>query len=159
MIEKKLLVPTASGWSLYAHPTFLDQLEKLTAQVEARAQKKDPDHFRQKNSTKRLAAIEDLISGIIPADPTRVEYRQGDTLGDDHKHWIRAKFFQQYRLFFRYNEQHKIIVFGWVNDDKTKRAYDSKTDAYRVFAKMLATGQPPDDWDTLLSEAQGASER
>nr|WP_232465207.1 type II toxin-antitoxin system YhaV family toxin [Oleiphilus messinensis] len=32
-----------------------------------------------------------------------------------------------------------------MNDEKTKRAYDSKTDAYRVFEKMLSSGRPPDD--------------
>jgi toxin YhaV len=36
----------------------------------------------------------------------------------------------------------------------TKRAYDSKYDAYRVFSKMLQKGQPPDDWDALLSESK-----
>ena len=35
-------------------------------------------------------------------ETVRPEYRQGGTLGDDRKHWFRAKFFQQYRLFFRY---------------------------------------------------------
>ncbi|MBW2709593.1 MAG: type II toxin-antitoxin system YhaV family toxin [Deltaproteobacteria bacterium] len=25
------------------------------------------------------------------------------TLGNNHKHWFCAKFFQQYRLFFRYH--------------------------------------------------------
>jgi hypothetical protein len=47
MIEKTVVVSTASGWSLYGHPTFLDQLEKLTAQVELLAQK-DPNTFREK---------------------------------------------------------------------------------------------------------------
>lgn len=27
----------------------------------------------------------------IPVDPARPEYRQGNTLGDDYKHWFRAK--------------------------------------------------------------------
>nr|WP_232465386.1 type II toxin-antitoxin system YhaV family toxin [Oleiphilus messinensis] len=35
----------------------------------------------------------------MPNDPTLQEYRQESTLGDDHKHWLRVKFFQQYRLF------------------------------------------------------------
>ncbi|WP_354636403.1 type II toxin-antitoxin system YhaV family toxin [Planktothricoides raciborskii] len=26
--------------------------------------------------------------------------------------------FQQYRLFFRYHQESKVIVFVWVNDDK-----------------------------------------
>jgi toxin YhaV len=41
-----------------------------------------------------------------------------------------------------------------VNDEDTKRAYDSGDDAYRVFRKMLASGHPPDDWDQLLKESQ-----
>jgi toxin YhaV len=37
----------------------------------------------------------------------------------------------------------KVIVLAWVNDEDTKRAYESSDDAYRVFRKMLETGQPP----------------
>ena len=73
-------------------------------------------------------------------------------MGDDYKHWFRAKFFQQYRLFFRYHEPSKTIVYAWVNDEHSKRAYGSKTDAYRVFEKMLQSGSPPDDWQALLED-------
>jgi toxin YhaV len=41
-----------------------------------------------------------------------------------------------------------------VNDEDTKRAYESSEDAYRVFRNMLASGHPPDDWSVLLAEAQ-----
>ena len=61
---------------------------------------------------------------------------------------------QQYRLFFRYHAQSKIIVYAWVNDEDTKRAYESGNDAYRVFNKMLKNGHPPDDWDSLMAEAK-----
>jgi toxin YhaV len=47
-----------------------------------------------------------------------------------------------------------VIVYGWVNDEDTKRAYDSKTDAYAVFSKMLEKGHPPNDWNALLAEAK-----
>jgi toxin YhaV len=100
-----------------------------------------------------------LAFDIIPQDPTRSDYRQGTTLGDDYKHWFRAKFFQQYRLFFRYHQEAKIIVFAWVNDENSKRAYNSNTDAYRVFQKMLETGRPPDDWNALLKEAKAETNR
>ena len=59
-----------------------------------------------------------LTFAVIPQDFTLREYRQGSTLGDKHKHWFRAKFFQQYRLFFRYHAESKIIVYAWVNDEK-----------------------------------------
>jgi toxin YhaV len=146
------------GWTIYAHPLFLEQLEALTAQVEVQ-KRKDPVGFGKKNATKRLAAIAKLTFEVIPQDPTRPEYRQGNTLGDEHRHWLRAKFFQQYRLFFRFHAQARVIVFAWVNDEDTKRAYQSADDAYHVFRRMLDSGRPPSDWDQLLGEARAESER
>ena len=147
-----------NGWTVFAHPLFLAQLEALAQQVEAFKQK-DPVGYLKKNATKRLAAITKLAFDVIPQDPTRSEYRQGNTLGDAYKHWFRAKFFQQYRLFFRYHAPSKVIVLGWVNDESTKRAYESDADAYRVFQKMLASGHPPSDWDVLLAQARSQAAR
>ena len=130
-----------NGWALFAHPIFLDQLDALTAQVEA-LRRKDPTGYAKKNATKRLAAIAKLAFEVIPQDPARPEYRQGDTLGPEHKHWFRAKFFQQYRLFFRYHARARVIVY-----------------AYRVFRRMLDSGRPPSDWGQLLAEARAESER
>ena len=141
------------GWTVFAHPLFLAQVAALTEQVEGFKQK-DPLNYVKKNASKRLAAITKLAFDIIPQDPTRPEYRQGNTLGSEHKHWFRAKFFQQYRLFFRYHAPSKVIVLAWVNDEDTKRAYESDDDAYRVFRKMLESGHPPDDWTHLLSECR-----
>lgn len=145
-----------NGWSLYAHPVFLDQLEVLIAEV---ASKKDqfPDLWRKKNCTKRLAAIFKLMTQVIPADPANPTFRLGDSLGRQHKHWFRAKFFQQYRLFFRFDSTAKVIVLAWVNDEATLRAYGSKSDAYATFQAMLAKGAPPDDYDSLLKEAKNAA--
>jgi toxin YhaV len=144
-----------NGWTLYAHPLFIEQYQLLTKQVE-KLKTKDPKGYVKKNTTKRLAAVQKLAFDIIPQDPTKAEYRQGTTLGDNNKHWFRAKFFQQYRLFFRYHFASKVIVYAWVNDEFTKRAYESKSDAYKVFAKMLTSGNPPDDWDALLQSASSA---
>lgn len=142
-----------NGWTIFAHGLFLAQLEALLQHVQQLRQK-DPVGYKKKNATKRLAAIVKLAFDLIPQDPARPEYRQGGTLGEKHKHWFRAKFFQQYRLFFRYHVPSKVIVFAWVNDEDTKRAYDSGDDAYRVFRKMLGNGHPPDDWDQLVIEAR-----
>ena len=141
-----------NGWTLFAHPLFFEQYQVLTQKVE-RLKAKDPFGYTKKNATKRLAAIHKLAFDIIPQDPTKPEYRQGATLGDNNKHWFRAKFFQQYRLFFRYHQASKVIVYAWVNDENTKRAYESKSDAYKVLSKMLASGNPPDSWDALLKSA------
>lgn len=158
MSDRCALPLVINGWTIFAHPLFLDQVESLIQQVEV-LKRKDPAGYQKKNATKRLAAIAKLAFEVIPQDPGRAEYRQGDTLGEDHKHWFRAKFFQQYRLFFRYHDASKVIVYAWVNDEGTKRAYESSDDAYRVFRKMLESGHPPDDWASLLAEAREHSER
>ena len=147
-----------NGWTILVHPLFLDQLESLTEEVEQLKLKK-PESYGKKKATKLLANINKLAFQVIPQDPTLSDYRQGDTLGKNYKHWFRGKFNQQYRLFFRFDSQSKIIIYAWVNDGDTLRAYGSKTDAYKVFANMLDDGDPPDDWDQLLKEAAKEKER
>ena len=146
--------PVVAGWRLLAHPIFLEQFESLVRQVDA-LKTKDAVGYAKKAATKRLAVLVSLMLDKVPLDPAAPEYRQGKTLGKEHTAWRRAKFFQQYRLFFRFHTQARVIVFAWVNDDKTKRAYGSQTDAYRVFGHMLRSGRPPSDWDALLKEAAG----
>ena len=126
------------GWTVFAHPLFLAQIEALAQQVDT-FKRKDPTGYKKMNASKRLAAITKLAFDVVPQDPTRPEYRQGGTLGENHKHWLRAKFLQQYRLFFRYHASSKVIVYAWVNDEDTRRTYESSDDAYRIFRKMLAT--------------------
>ncbi len=131
----------------------------ITTTIGFAIKQRDPVGYAKKNAGKRLAAITGLAFDVIPHDPARPEYRQGGTLGEDHRHWFLAKFFQQYRLFFRYHAQAKVIVFAWVNDEDTKRAYDRSDDAYRVFRKMLESGHPPDDWSQLPAEARVEGQR
>ena len=138
---------SVNGWALYAHPLLTGQLEKLTDAAERERHIPGPN-------TKLLAALNHLIFEAIPQDPSRPEYRQGATLGSNHKHWFRAKFGNgRYRLFYRYDSQAKVIVYAWVNDASTLRTYGSRTDAYAGFGKMLKQGNPPDDWKALLEAA------
>ncbi|WP_282294927.1 type II toxin-antitoxin system YhaV family toxin [Stenotrophomonas sp. PS02289] len=136
------------GWTVYAHACFAEQLTGLIEAV-ADAARRRPDDFRRTNAFKRLSAVTALAFDQIPSHPADPRYRQGATLGTNHQHWFRAKFFQQYRLFFRFNDREKVIILAWVNDEKTLRAYGSKTDAYATFQRMLANGRPPDDWNAL----------
>ena len=143
-----------NGWKLYAHPCFIDQLTVLAEQVEI-LREIEPNRYMEKKATKKLAAIRKLILEIVPSNPERPEYRQGDALGPNRRHWFRAKLFQQYRLFFRFHSPSHIIVYVWINGDDSLRAYGSKSDVYRTFQKMLDSGHPPETWDMLLKEARG----
>lgn len=145
---------TVNGWTLYAHPLFLGQLERLTEAVAKQAMK-DSKGYRTSADAKLLAVLRKLMFEVIPVDPARPEFRQGGTLGPDRKHWFRAKFGGgRFRLFFRYSSSAKIIIFAWVNDRDTLRTYGAKTDAYAVFAGMLDKGTPPENWAQLVAASQ-----
>ena len=54
-----------NGWTIYAHPLFLDQLEAMIATVE-KARKKDPAGYKKKRATKLLAAVLKVAFDDIP---------------------------------------------------------------------------------------------
>lgn len=149
---------TVNGWRLMAHPLLLGQLLRLIAAVDA-ARRKNPALIQRDANAKLLAALADLMFVRVPRDPLHTDYRQGHTLGAANTGWFRAKFGAgRFRLFFRCSEKHRTIVYAWVNDHETLRTYGSKRDAYAVFAKMLADGTPPTDWESLLSECLPAQD-
>jgi toxin YhaV len=68
---------------------------------------------------------------------------------------FRTKFgASRFRLFFRADSASRIVVYAWVNDRDTLRKSGAASDPYALFARMLAHGNSPDDWPTLLSAAQ-----
>lgn len=142
-----------NGWNIYYHECFLRQVTYL-ANVVLQSQKANPQGWESTKEAKILAAIIKIIEENIPANPQNKEYQQGDTLGKKYKHWFRVKFFQRYRLFYRFSVKHKTIIIGWVNDTDTLRTYGAKNDAYNIFAKMLKKGNPPGNWDDLLNQAK-----
>ena len=83
-----------NGWKIYFHSCFLKQIVELVAKVEALKEAK-PNEYLRKKETKLLKAIERVIEERISTDPFNPQYRQGDTLGEENKHWFRAKFLQQ----------------------------------------------------------------
>src|SRR5690606_15476991 len=103
---------------------------------------------------KLLRALSQLILEVVPQDPAREEYRQGNTLGSAYRHWRRAKLGRRFRLFFRYDSKAKVIIYAWVNDQQTLRSSGGKSDPYAVFENMLGRGCPPDDWTSLLKASQ-----
>lgn len=141
------------GWNLLFHDCLIAQLQKLDAAA-ARVRSQDPARYESNANTKLFAALANLIFETVPGDPNREEYRQGNTMGPAFRHWRRAKIGRRFRLFFRFDSKTRIIIFAWVNDEKTLRSTGAKTDPYAVFQKMLKSGHPPDDWDALLKASK-----
>ena len=140
------------GWRLLFYTEFSQQLARLENAAD-RARRKDPRGFASNANVKLLRAVDRAMSEVIPQDPSRAEYRQGNTLGKGYRHWRRVRICRRFRLFFRYDAKARVIVYAWMNDERTLRSAGSKTDPYTVFAGMLAQGNPPDDWALLIASS------
>lgn len=141
------------GWTLLFHDCLIQQLRTLHSAAE-RARRKSPESASTNANVKLFGALSQLMMETIPSGPSRSEYRQGNTLGPAHRHWRRAKIGRRFRLFFRYDSTARVIIFAWVNDARTLRAAGSPSDPYAVFQKMLARGNPPDEWDELIKTSR-----
>jgi len=143
------------GWTILAHPLFLDAIERLVAAVE-RERTSKPDAPPSDNA-KLLGHLLDLALVKIPQDPGNASYRHGGALAN-RRHWFRAKTGGgRYRLLYRYDSRARIIIYAWVNDENSLRTHGSRADAYAVFAKMLDSENPPDTWDDLMESAGAAA--
>ena len=141
------------SWNLLFHDGLIEQLQKLQTAAQ-KAQTQDTQGFESNANVKLFNALAQLMLETVPSDPSRDEYRQGNTMGPAFRHWRRAKLGRRFRLFFRFDSKTRIIIFAWVNDENTLRSSGSKTDPYAVFQKMLQRGNPPDDWAALVSASK-----
>ena len=141
------------GWPLLIHGCLIDQLRNLHRAVE-RTQRRDTAGSASNANVKLFQTLSRLMPVVIPQDPSRAEYRQGNTFGPQRRRRRRAKVGRGFRLFFRFDTKAKVIVYVWVNDQSTLRSTGSRTDPYTVFAKMLAQGNPPGDWAALMTASK-----
>jgi toxin YhaV len=99
------------GWTLLFHDCLIEQLQKLHEAAQ-RAQQNDPVGFASNANFRLFRALSHLMLELVPSDPARQEYRQGNTLGPNFRHWRRAKIGRRFRLFFRYDSRAKVIVWN-----------------------------------------------
>ena len=134
------------GWEILFHQRAIEQLQRLRRAHE-RAQ-------RPNANSKLYETLAQTMLDTVALDPSRPQYRQGNTLGPRYRHWRRAKIGRRFRVFFRYDSHSKIIVYAWTNDAHTLRAAGSKTDPYAVFHRLLQRGEIPNDWSDLVETSQ-----
>jgi len=138
------------GWPLYRWGPFAEAWDTLVADVRA-LRDEQPDDYKTHPKTRFLARLRQIVLTEIPSNPGDDRYQLGKSLGADAKFWRRAKWNQRFRVFFRYRSDPKLIVYVWLNDDRTLRQIGAKTDVYTVFRAMLERGKAPSSWDDLVA--------
>ena len=132
------------GWTLLRWDAFASTWDALVADVGQRREQ-DPEGYKAHPSTKFLKRLLDAVLNEIPDIPGHERYLLKTTLGNDAKFWRRAKFNRRFRLFFRYRSDGMLVVCACLNDEKTLRQTEGKSDPYTVFRTM-----PPSSWQELI---------
>lgn len=137
-----------NGWTFLGWPAFDARWIALIRAVTAQ-RKANKNALARSAEATVLAAIVRVIRDRIARDPNAAEHRLRPPLGA----WRRVKFLGRLRLFYRFSSTHRLVVLAWLNDENTLRKEGSSTDPYAVFAAMLARGEIPEDWSSLVGGA------
>ncbi len=113
--------------------------------------KNQPERHPRHEKTKLLAAVIKVIEASS-RNPSSPEYRLGNTLGTEQRHWRRCKegLPPRYRLFFQFSSERLICVYVWLNDEKTLRKEGARTDVYATFKRQLERKVIPSVFVDLL---------
>ena len=144
------------GWNLLFHEGLIEQLQKLQTAAQ-KAQTQDPQGFESNANVKLFNALAQLMLETVPSDPSRDEYRQGNTMGPAFRHWRRAKLGRRFRLFFRFDSKTRIIIFMAMMEAQTYLAKrQARADLNAFDAVMARTGgEPPREGDRILPAQNG----
>ncbi|MCX5960349.1 MAG: type II toxin-antitoxin system YhaV family toxin [Cyanobacteria bacterium] len=140
----------AHGWDILFGCTFNSQLVKLEEIAEKQKARLPKSQYVTHPSVKRLAAIVNLFSDVVPANPRRSEF----LLKNELKNYCRVKghgLGSRSRLFYRLFELEgkKIIVFLWLG---FPRKSGDKKDCYTAFKKIVDRDAAPNSADGVRLE-------
>lgn len=131
-----------SKYLLRFHDFYYNRINDLKIRVQELKQSLEKDEFLSHPDVKFAKRLRDASRVIIPDNPDLPDYR---LKGDLKKFRRYKKGLQRYRLFFCFSSKPPVIVYLYLNDEKTLRKDGAKTDPYNVFSKMVKKGEVSSD--------------
>ena len=128
-------MPIANKYILKAHNLYYTRIKEIIERVVVLKAKLPKDEFVKHDLVKFAKRLREADTNTIPSDPAHPDYRLSGELKKFKRY---KKGLQRYRSFFCYSDTPPIIVYLYLNDDKTLRKDGSKTDAYEVFKKLVS---------------------
>ena len=125
---------TKNSYLLRFHRMYCDRVAHLKDHIRDLRSELPEDAFRVHPDVKFAKRLRDATREIIPEDPNLSDYR---LKGDLKKYRRYKKGLQRYRLFFCFSSQPPIIVYLYLNDEKTLRKEGAKTGPYAIFSKLV----------------------
>lgn len=107
------------GWQLFHHNELDRQIKQLYVEYLKTEHLSVEDRLEDPNFA-AFTEIGRLMFKTIPEDPTLHEYSRGLPYSGPWSHWRRAKFGDRFHLYFKFNSEPKVIIYGCVVDTKPK---------------------------------------
>lgn len=127
---------------LRSHILFAQRVADLKEQVK-KLRKKLPDkEYAEHPLIKFAFRIRKASEKIIPENPDHPEYR---LQGNLRKYRRYKQGLKRYRLFFCFSSQPRIILYLYLNDEKSLRKEGDKSDPYQKFTKFVNRGRVSHD--------------
>ncbi len=147
-----------NGWRIFVWRDFRERWAALRSQVEE-SRRRDPAGYRTSSAAKFLSTLRDIVLKEIANNPASEAYRQGRTLGGANRNWQRAKFHQRFRLFFRFSSKHRMIIYAWLNDERSASRDHGRRSRRRRFPGLCGAGdaRSPRYDHTILSRRHPGS--
>lgn len=133
---------TRNNYLLKIHELFYQRTVDLTDEIIKLKQKLSFEELTQHPVFKLAYRVYNAALDIIPADPNHPDYRLEGNL---RKYRRYKRGLERYRLFFGFSSQPKIILYLYLNDEKTLRKAGSKSDPYEQFKKFVNQGKVSHD--------------
>lgn len=128
------------GWLVLYGPAFAAPFIELAEGVERLRQSLSEEEYRRHPTVKLFAAVFRVVRTIVPSNPNLPDYR----LSGDLSVFRRLKDHglpERFRLFWVFSEQHKTIIFLYLNDRFTLRKAGARSDVYAVFQRLVIRGE------------------
>lgn len=119
---------------LKAHDLYYTRILEIKKRVTLLKKKLPKNKFIKHDLVKFAKRLREADKTTIPDDPSHQDYRLS---GELRKFKRYKRGLQRYRLFFCYSTNPPIIVYLYLNDDKTLHEEGSKTDPYEIFTKFV----------------------
>lgn len=143
----------AQGWTILFYADFRLQWETLTDRVIKLKSRLVPEDFVRHADVKLLKAIDSGIRDKISADPFASHFALRKPL-QKYGRLKKMGLPQRYRLFYRAFADQKVIIVLWLG---FPRKEGDRQDCYAVFSRMVAKGQLPESYESLLAECNSSA--
>jgi toxin YhaV len=126
-IEWGVEIGRFNGWRILGHPVFRERYLALRSEARRLASTRPVAEARQHPTIKLFAAVNQILTDVIPADPDAPDFRLRDELAMFRRvkgHGLPDR----YRLFFVFSSARRVIIVLYLNDDSSLRKEGERTD-------------------------------